>query len=257
MNFRLIFVMDLLDGEVVHARKGERSKYEPIHLFSSIVSSSDPIQVMAAIKPVEVYIADLNRLMGRGSNKEVIKTIRDKSRKTRITVDYGIKNLKEVAEVDIICDSLVLGTETASMDLIDAASKGRSDIRDILVSIDLYNKEVLTNDKSMKIDPLLLIRALNAYPIQALIVLELDKVGTKGGIDFEFLSRAVAASAHEIIIGGGVRSGEDVDKMAEIGVKGALVATAVHDGTIPVSHFTDERVVHGEWKPGWSTQKRR
>jgi len=67
------------------------------------------------------------------------------------------------------------------------------------------------------------------------IVLELDKVGTKSGIDLEFLACAVADSEHDIICGGGVRSCEDVDKLAEIGVKGALVATAIHDRSIPVS----------------------
>ena len=238
MNFRLIFVMDLLDSVVVHAKSGERANYEPIHLFSSIVSSSDPVQVMGEIRPVEVYIADLNRLMGTGSNKETLKAIRNNNRKTRITVDYGItimEDLKEAVEAGI-CDSIILGTETASLDLIDEVSKCTNDI---CVIIDLFNKQVLTKDKSMKMEPLKLLKELNAYPIRDVIVLELDKVGTKSGIDFEFLSRAVADSEHEIICGGGVRSCEDVYEMEEIGVKGALVATAVHDGAIPVSLLCD------------------
>lgn len=235
-NFRLIFVMDLLDGVVVHAKKGEREKYEPIHLFSSIVDTSDPVQVIEEIKPEEVYIADLNRLMGTGSNKEVIKEIRNKNRKTRITVDYGIKrleDLKEVAEAEI-ADNIILGTETATMELIGEASN--SDIFNyISVSVDLFNKKVLTNDKKMKIEPLLLIKELNEYPIRDVIVLELNRVGTKSGIDFDFLARAVVVSEHNILCGGGIRGYEDVCKMEEMGVKGALVATAVHDGAIPVS----------------------
>ena len=234
MNFRLIFVMDLLDGVVVHAKKGERANYEPIHRFSSLVGSSDPVRIMAELKPADVYIADLNRLMGTGTNKETLKQIRRNNINTSITVDLGIKNqedLKAAAEADI-CDSIILGTETASMDLLAEASKRRDDI---VVSVDLFNKQVLTKDERMQLKPLELIKELNEYPIQAVIVLELDKVGTKSGIDFEFLARAVADSEHEIICGGGVRSCEDVAKIAEIGVKGALVATAVHDGAIPVS----------------------
>lgn len=238
MNFRLIFVMDLLDGVVVHAKKGERDKYEPIHLFSSIVSSSDPVRVIEEIKPEEVYIADLNRLMGTGSNKGIIKEIRNRNRKTRITVEYGIKRLEDLKEAveAKIADSIILGTETATVELIDEASK--SDIftdRGVSVSVDLFNKEVLTSDKRMKIDPLLLIKELNEYPIRDVIALELDRVGTKSGIDFDFLARAVEFSEHGILCGGGVRSCEDLHKLEEIGVKGALVATAVHDGAIPVS----------------------
>jgi len=236
MNFRLIFVMDLLDGVVVHAKKGEREKYQPIHLFSSIINTSDPVQVIEEIKPVEVYIADLNRVMNTGSNKDIIKEIRNKNRKTRIMIEYGIRglyDLKEAAEAEI-ADSIILGTETASMDLIAGASK--SDISsDIIVSIDLFKKKVRTNDKKMKIDPLLLIKKLNEYPIRDVILLELDRVGTKRGIDFDFLARAVEFSKHDILCGGGVRGYEDISKMEERGVKGALVATAVHDGAIPVS----------------------
>ncbi|KAF5431518.1 phosphoribosylformimino-5-aminoimidazole carboxamide ribotide isomerase [Candidatus Methanophagaceae archaeon] len=189
---------------------------------------------MAELKPADVYITDLNRLMGTGTNKETLKQIRRNNINTSITVDLGIKNqedLKEAAEADI-CDSIILGTETASMDLLAEASKRRDDI---VVSVDLFNKQVLTKDERMQLKPLELIKELNEYPIQAVIVLELDKVGTKSGIDFEFLARAVADSEHDIICGGGVRSCEDVAKIAEIDVKGALVATAVHDGAIPVS----------------------
>jgi len=241
MNFRLIFVLDLLDGVVVHAKKGEREKYEPVHLFSSIVGSSDPVRIMEELKPVDVYIADLNRLMGTGSNKRITKEIRDNNRKARLMVDYGVKtvdDLEEAAEAEI-ADSIILGTETASMELIDVVSK--NDKLDISVSVDIFNKHVLTKDKHMQTDPLLLINKLNEYRcIRDVIVLELDRVGTKSGIDFDFLACAVDASEHNILCGGGVSGCEDVDEMQGIGVKGALVATAVHDGSIPVSLLRKE-----------------
>ena len=232
MNFRLIFVMDLLDGVVVHAKRGERDQYKPINLFSSIVSSSDPVQIVEELKPEEVYIADLNRLMNTGSNKRAITELRDKNRKRRIMLDYGIKSiddLKEAVEAEL-ADNLVLGTETTSMALIEEASK--SDMH-ISVSIDLFNKEVLTSDKRLKLEPLSLIKELNEYPIRDVIVLELDRVGTKIGMDFDFLARAVSVSEHNILSGGGVKSSEDISNMEQIGVKGALVATALHDGSIP------------------------
>ncbi|NQE06687.1 phosphoribosylformimino-5-aminoimidazole carboxamide ribotide isomerase [ANME-1 cluster archaeon GoMg1] len=235
MNFRLIFVLDLLDGVVVHAKRGEREQYAPVHLFSSIVGSSDPVRIMEKLKPADVYIADLNRLMGTGSNKGIIKEIRDNNRKARIMVDYGVKtadDLEEAADAEI-ADSIILGTETASMELIGEVSK--NDNLDISISVDIFNKQVLTKDKHVKTDPLLLIHELNEYRgVRDVIVLELDRVGTKSGIDFNFLARAVDVSEHNILCGGGVSGCEDVDKMQGIGVKGALVATAVHDGSIPV-----------------------
>lgn len=234
MDFRLIFVMDLLDGVVVHAKRGEREKYVPIHRFSSIVTSSDPACVIETIKPKEVYIADLNRLMSTGNNRPILKDLRTRNRDLRIMLDYGVNGMEDLKEaVDAeMADKFVLGTETISIELLEEASK--SDIiTDICISLDLFNNEVLTSDTRMKIDPLQLIKELNKFPVRDVIVLELNKVGTKSGIDFEFLARAVELSEHDILCGGGVRNCEDVDKMAEIGVKGALVATAVHDGGIP------------------------
>ena len=234
MDFRLIFVMDLLDGVVVHAKRGEREKYVPIHRFSSIVTSSDPARVIETIKPKEVYIADLNRLMNTGNNRPILKDLRTRNRDLRIMLDYAVKGMEDLKEaVDAeMADKFVLGTETTSIELLEEASK--SDIiNDICISLDLFNGEVLTSDTRMKIDPLRLIKELNKFPVRDVIVLELNRVGTKSGIDFEFLARAVELSEHDILCGGGVRNCDDVHKMAEIGVKGALVATAVHDGGIP------------------------
>jgi phosphoribosylformimino-5-aminoimidazole carboxamide ribotide isomerase len=233
MNFRLIFVMDLLDGVVVHAKRGERDKYVPIHRFSSIVTSSDPVRVLESLKPREVYIADLNRLMNTGNNRPIVEDLRARNSDLAIMLDYGVKgmgDLKEAVAADL-ADKFVLGTETSSIELLEAASKSSSDI---IVSVDLFNNEVLTSDTRMKIEPLQLIKELNKYPVRDVILLELNRVGTKSGIDFEFLARAVALSEHDILCGGGVRNCDDVYKMKEIGVKGALVATAVHDGGIPV-----------------------
>ncbi len=234
MDFRLIFVMDLLDGVVVHAKRGEREKYVPIHRFSSIVTSSDPARVLETIKPNEVYIADLNRLMSTGNNRPILKDLRTRNMDLRIMLDYAVKGMEDLKEaVDAeMADKFVLGTETISLELLEEASK--SDIiNDISISLDLFNNEVLTSDTRMKIDPLRLIKELNKFPVRDVIVLELNRVGTKSGIDFEFLARAVELSEHDILCGGGVRNCEDVHKMAAIGVKGALVATAVHDGGIP------------------------
>ena len=238
MNFRLILAVDLLDGVVVHAKRGAREEYKPINIFSSIVSSSELTRVIEEIKPEEVYIADLNRLMNTGDNREIIKELRVRKRDLRIMLDYGLRGIDDLKEAVAaeIADNFVLGTETSSMNLIETASKSEiSNNISISVSVDLFNKAVLTSDKRLKIEPLLLIKALNEYPVRDVIVLELDRVGTKSGIDFNLLARAVEASEHGILCGGGVRSCEDIYTMEKIGVKGALVATAIHDGSIPLS----------------------
>jgi phosphoribosylformimino-5-aminoimidazole carboxamide ribotide isomerase len=61
-----------------------------------------------------------------------------------------------------------------------------------------------------------------------------DKVGTGAGIDVELLRKIVGLSSHNILAGGGIRDMSDINALKEIGAGGALVATAVHNGRIPV-----------------------
>jgi phosphoribosylformimino-5-aminoimidazole carboxamide ribotide isomerase len=79
-----------------------------------------------------------------------------------------------------------------------------------------------------------LVKLLNGYNIRDIIILELGKVGTSAGIDTDFLHSIVELSTHSVLLGGGIRDMADINALKEIGVNGALVATAVHNGRIPV-----------------------
>ncbi|MEM2097392.1 MAG: HisA/HisF-related TIM barrel protein [Methanothrix sp.] len=221
---RCIFVMDIYNGEVVHAVRGERSCYRPINTFSRMVSTSDPIEIVEILAPKEVYIADLDRLSGSGDNLQVIESI---SSRAITMADIGISS---ISDLSLLPESAtpVLGTETASVDLISKAS----DLRDVVVSIDMKHRRVIS--KSGDLDPLDLIKDMNDLDLLGIILLELDRVGTSEGTDIEFLSRAVASSDHPILVGGGVRGLSDIDALKEIGVQGVLVATSVHSGGIPL-----------------------
>jgi Uncharacterized protein related to proFAR isomerase (HisA) len=76
MPFKLIFVMDVSNGLVVHGVRGERNNYKPISEESKIVENSDPLEIMRVVKAKEVYIADLDRISGGGDNFLLIKRSR-------------------------------------------------------------------------------------------------------------------------------------------------------------------------------------
>jgi len=227
--FRIIFVMDILNGSVVHAVKGERSKYKPIH-SSMICDSSDPFQVISAVKPREIYIADLDHIQGIGDNFEIIKKI---SGKTKNMVDIGVKNMEDVQKCADIAETVIIGTETASFDILEKAAlqfPGR-----INVSIDMKNGYVLTKDTTLKVRPEDIIRRLNEIEIQEIIMLDLGKVGTSYGIDEIFLTKIADLSHHTILVGGGIKNLEDIETVRRLGINGALAATALHNGNIPIS----------------------
>ena len=223
---RCIFVLDIFNGAVVHAVRGERSLYEPIDRYSRIVSSSDPLGVLEEIRPKEVYVADLNLLTGSGDN---LAAIADISRTAKTMADIGITL---AGDMDYLPKGItpVLGTETASMNLIDEAVLQR----DIVVSMDMNRRKVITRDPELMLAPLEVIRRLNGIPIDGVILLELDRVGTSLGLDTDFLEKAVSVSDHPLILGGGVKGVEDLQTLEDLGFRGALVATAVHNGKIPL-----------------------
>ncbi len=224
---RCIFVIDIFNGTVVHAVRGERERYEPIDRYSNVVSTSDPEDVVRAVRPKEVYIADLNQITGKGENLGAIVAI---SCLARTMADIGVSNLSDMDHLPERV-SPVLGTETASLKLMEEAALQR----EIVVSMDMKNRTVLSRDSELAAhSPLEVLRRLNGFPLAGVILLELDRVGTSLGLDREFLEKASSVSDHPLILGGGVKGLEDLMALEKMGFCGALVATAVHNGRIPL-----------------------
>ena len=85
--------------------------------------------------------------------------------------------------------------------------------------------------------PEMAVALLARQGIQEVLVLDLARVGARGG-PLSFLGRI----AHRwpdlaVLAGGGVRGGADLLAFAQSGVAGALVATALHDGAISVEEW--------------------
>jgi len=233
--FRIVFVLDILNGSAVHAVRGERAKYKPVK--SRVCDSSNPLDIISFLKPGEVYVADLNRLQRQGDNFGLIRII---SSKAKTMVDVGTEDMDDVEKSLGIADTAILGTETASLAMVESASRrfpGR-----INVSIDIKNGKVLTKDRRMAVKPIELVKTLNGYNLKDLIILNLDNVGTSRGVDVDFLNKIAGVSVHDVLAGGGVRGMNDIDALREAGLSGALVATAVHNGKIAVEIIQQHRI---------------
>ncbi len=229
--FRVILVLDIFNRTVVHAQGGRRSEYKPIHFSSNICNTSDALKIVDTIMPSEVYIADLNLLEGIGKKEKNFDIIRSIAEKAKVMLDPGIGPGSETEEIMDVVHSVVLGTETASLETIEEISSlypGR-----VNVSIDIKNGSVLTKHSSVPEDPRIIVELLNNFALEDIIILDLDRVGTSRGVDSQFLSKIVSISDHNVLLGGGVRNAEDIELLEDIGVKGALVATALHNGSVP------------------------
>ena len=74
---QVIPVLDLLNGLVVHAKKGDRRNYLPVD--SQLCPSSNPTELISCLLSLYdfkcIYIADLDALQYQGNNSGIVETI--------------------------------------------------------------------------------------------------------------------------------------------------------------------------------------
>jgi phosphoribosylformimino-5-aminoimidazole carboxamide ribotide isomerase len=222
----IIFAMDIRGGIVVKGYKGDRERYEPIERHSKICRTSDPLDVIGIIKPRRTYIADLDRILGTGSNSPIIKRL---GTLTSTLIDIGIRRLDDVREAERISDTAIIGTETGSLDVIRAAQSMR-----VAVSLDVKDGSVMSPDPALSGDPLQVVERMNLYKIREIIVLNINLVGTKQGVDFDFIERVIDVSGHPIVVAGGIKNTEELDRLEDLGAAGVVLSTAIHEEIIPI-----------------------
>ncbi len=228
--FRVVLVMDIFNRGVVLAKGGLRENYFPVSDSSIICRNSDPLDIVELLRPQEVYIADLNVLQQKGPIEMNVEIIREVSLRTNTMLDFGISSQEEVDKALSIANTVVIGTETGILSAIKEASFGNPGR--VSVSIDMKQGRVLKKDQEIPGNLFEIVKILNYFPLKDLIFLDLDRVGTTSGFDSLLLYKLVESSRHIVLLAGGVRNMEDLSTLERLGIKGALVATAVHSGKI-------------------------
>jgi phosphoribosylformimino-5-aminoimidazole carboxamide ribotide isomerase len=224
---RLIPVLDVMNGIVVRGVGGRRHEYQPV--VSRLTSSTEPVDVARTLvdefRPAELYLADLDAIAGSLPAIALYRAIRDLG--VRLWVDAGIRDGPGAGRVAGAGCDVIAGLETvprpnALRDIVTAVGADR-----VVFSLDLRGGSPLRDWP----DPA---ATATACGIPRLIVLDLARVGGGTGTGTENLCRELAA-AHpdlDLIAGGGISGWDDVRRLAGCGVKGVLVASALHDGGI-------------------------
>lgn len=231
---KIIPVIDILNGVAVHAVRGRRKEYQP--LKSILCNSADPLAVAFAFKSCgfkQLYIADLDAILGKGTNAPVLQKIAEKTG-LELMVDAGIADLARAHEAFRSgVSKVVIGTETLpSLSFVKDAIECFGAER-VVVSLDLVNGKVLSQSEHAKsMEPLALALKLQEMGVTQVIVLDLARVGSGEGVDFAFLREMLNSLRIQVFVGGGVRAIQDLATLKDMGVYGVLLATALHSGRI-------------------------
>lgn len=237
---QIIPVIDLLNGIVVHAKKGERSHYQAI--ASALTPSSQPLDIVAALLALhpfqQLYIADLNAIQKlsntqndtHANNFSVIASIAQHYPDLTLWVDAGISNPAELDLWASLKVKLILGSENFSSMEQYLATYHAIDKQSIL-SLDFMPTGYQGPQDLL---------ASTAYWPQEVIVMSLAHVGANQGANQPLLAqlKAQAGGDFNLYAAGGVRDIADLNTLKSLGIHGALIATALHNQQLTPQQLT-------------------
>lgn len=223
--FEIVPVIDLMGGQVVHARAGERDRYQPLE-GSRLCDSAEPVAVvegLLALHPfASLYIADLDAIRKQGDHRAAIRRLRQRFPALDFWVDAGFGERHDYrAFLDADLGQLVLGSESQSdLRLVEEL---RAEPR-LVLSLDYRD--------DMPLGPAPLFARPDLWP-ERVIVMTLARVGGKAGPDRRRLAEIRAlAPEKRVYAAGGVRDLDDLLALNADGMAGALIASALHDGRL-------------------------
>ncbi len=231
---KIIPVIDLLGGVIVHAKNGERASYQPI--LSKLTRSSQALDIVAALLEVypfeKLYIADLDAIQKLNTsnvfNYNVIDSIKKQYPALELWVDAGIKKPDDLNIWNMSDVNIVIGSENFES-LIDFLT-----VQELLQDNFILSLDYFANGYK---GPLELIENAKYWP-KNVIVMSLANVGANLGVDTPILnSIKQLTSSNNIYAAGGVRNLEDLQTLQSIGVQGALLATSLHQQQITTLHL--------------------
>jgi phosphoribosylformimino-5-aminoimidazole carboxamide ribotide isomerase len=214
----IIPVIDLLGGQVVHAKRGERHRYKPI--VSKLCSSSEPLFTVEALLELypfhQLYIADIDAITNSGDHAQVVAEIGKHFPQLNLWLDCGMKYLANGNT------HWILGTESVA-DI--NAYKNIDEKEGMILSLDFT--------PSGYKGPQDLIADSDLWP-QKVIAMSLQHVGSSVGPAIEVLHTLlkIKNSSTQLYAAGGIRNSEDAVVLSKMGIAGALVATALHNGNL-------------------------
>jgi phosphoribosylformimino-5-aminoimidazole carboxamide ribotide isomerase len=231
---KVIPVVDVLNGVVVHAVKGKRKEYLP--LKSVLTSSVDPYevaQVFCNLGFKQLYLADLDAIQGKLPSYALYKRLANKTG-LNLLVDAGTTNIETAKKLfESKVSKIIIGTETLKTKSFIKQAIQQLGPERLIVSLDLKDSQVLTQPGfDGPKDALAILDEFRRLGVLEFIVLDLIRVGSDEGVNIGFLKKAIDILHDGVYVGGGVRDIADLTQLKTLGVSGVLIATALHTGKI-------------------------
>ena len=189
-----------------------------------------------------IHVVNLNGSRDEiGINDETLSKVA-KSVDVPIQVGGGIRDEKRVKELlDLGINRVIVGTTAIENKelLKELIEKYKAD--KIVVSIDAKNGKVATHgwEKVSDIDSVDLCKELEQIGVKTIVYTDISKDGMLEGPNFDIYKELSQKTSLDIIASGGVTSIDDVKRLLDMNMYGAIIGKALYDNRIDLKEVLD------------------
>jgi len=234
-------VLDLMIGQVVWAKGGNRGCYAPVHC--ALTNSAQPVEVAHAVYNQTgcdcLYLANIDSFAGATPVSDVYDELLEAGFSLWIDADWmgslhcdkrtdEILTLAQKPNIKLIFSSETMSSWDEFSIISGLVQSGVSPI----FSLDLRGGKVIAkSDQLSSAPPMEMIQKAWQAGVRDMILLDLESVGTYGGVSTANLITEVTEKLPGIhlISGGGIRDQADAQILLSAGCQHVLVASAIFD----------------------------
>lgn len=237
-------MLDLRQGRAVHATGGDRSRYGVVRSALAPDAQGDPLTLARAFRSRlgsrRCYLADLDALMGGVPQLGLISRMAEPASGfgPGLVVDAAISSAAEAHRLLASgASDVIVGLESLQRLEDLAAIVGATGADRVVFSLDLRDGRPVTSPAAAKWagggTPTALAGLAVAAGVTTLLVLDLARIGAAAGPAIEVIAEVRASlPGVTLLAGGGIRNVADLEALERLGIAGALVGTALHEGAL-------------------------
>ena len=221
--------IDLYDGKAVRLYKGDYAQMT--------VYSENPVEVakdFAAKGATSIHLVDLEGAKnGQTPNYETVCAIK-KATGLFCEIGGGVRSMEVIARyLDAGIDRVILGTAAVTAPGFVEEAVGKYG-RHIAVGIDIKDGFVAIKGWTEKSDleAFAFCARMEQLGVKTLICTDISKDGAMQGANHQLYRELSRRFDMQIIASGGVSSLEDVEKLAQLDIHGAIIGKAYYTGAV-------------------------
>lgn len=228
-GFQVIPAVDVVGEEAVRLRQGD---------FTRVVArAGHPAELVAryaAERPPLIHVVDLEGARSGTIRPDLVARLAAEAGPTPLQASGGIRSL---ADAQVLLDAgaarVVVGTAAlAGRKALDELAAGLGQA--LVVAVDARAGKVAAAgwERETAVTPEEFAATCAEAGVARLLCTAIERDGTLAGPDLALLGRVRSGSGLPVLAAGGIRSDEDLDDLAALGLEGAVVGRALLEGAL-------------------------